>query len=145
MFLREPPRAPIVQPVVAEIDTLEIRTAFRRQHVGARLVAAALDWASVSEAARTELGVYEFNDPAPAHSARRGASRRCPGAWSCTPPRTPQHQRFGVAGGEHQRGVVVLSQNVCTFACEARLPSAILGRYTWGIAVALVARGTKSA
>lgn len=65
MFFRQPARAPIVKPtLVAEIDTLAVNSAFRRQHIGTRLVDAALNWASVSGATRTELGVYEFNEPA---------------------------------------------------------------------------------
>jgi GNAT superfamily N-acetyltransferase len=63
MFLRQPARASIVAPtVVAEIDALVVNGAFRRQHIGTRLVQAALNWASVSGATRTELGVYEFNE-----------------------------------------------------------------------------------
>jgi ribosomal protein S18 acetylase RimI-like enzyme len=63
MFLRQPARASIIAPtVVAEIDALVVNGAFRRQHIGTRLVQAALNWASVSGATRTELGVYEFNE-----------------------------------------------------------------------------------
>jgi diamine N-acetyltransferase len=73
MFLRQPSRAPIVKPtVVAEIDALVVNGAFRRQHIGTRLVEAALDWARVSEATRTELGVYEFNETARAFWASIG-------------------------------------------------------------------------
>jgi GNAT superfamily N-acetyltransferase len=73
MFLRQPARAPIVKPaLVAEIDALVVNGAFRRQHIGTRLVEAALDWARVSGAARTELGVFEFNEPARAFWASRG-------------------------------------------------------------------------
>jgi GNAT superfamily N-acetyltransferase len=65
MFLRQPARAPIVQPtIVAEIDTLVVHSSFRRQHVATRLVQAALRWAGDSGATRTELGVYEFNEAA---------------------------------------------------------------------------------
>ena len=73
MFLRQPARASIVAPtVVAEIDTLVVNGAFRRQHIGTRLVQAALNWASVSGATRTELGVYEFNELARAFWASIG-------------------------------------------------------------------------
>lgn len=73
MFLRQPARAPIVKPaVVAEIDALAVNSAFRRQHIGTRLVMAALSWASVAGASRTELGVYEFNEPARAFWASLG-------------------------------------------------------------------------
>ena len=73
MFLRQPARASIVAPtVVAEIDTLVVNGAFRRQHIGTRLVQAALNWASVSGATRTELGVYEFNEQARAFWASVG-------------------------------------------------------------------------
>jgi ribosomal protein S18 acetylase RimI-like enzyme len=65
LFLRQPARAPMVRPtVVAEIDCLAVDAAFRRQHIGTRLVAAAVDWARANSATRTELGVYEFNEPA---------------------------------------------------------------------------------
>jgi ribosomal protein S18 acetylase RimI-like enzyme len=65
MLLRQPARVPIVRPTVAaEIDTLVVASAFRRQHVGTRLVEAALGWAKASGATRTELGVYEFNEAA---------------------------------------------------------------------------------
>jgi len=65
MFLRQPARAPIVQPtVVAEIDTLVVHSRFRRQGAGTKLVRAALRWADDASATRTELGVYEFNEPA---------------------------------------------------------------------------------
>lgn len=65
MFLRQPARAPIVKPtVVAEIDTLVVSSAFRRQRAGTRLVDAALGWAKAAGATRTELGVYEFNEAA---------------------------------------------------------------------------------
>ena len=73
MFLREPSRAPIVKPtVIAEIDSLVVAAAFRRQHIGTRLVEAALRWANDSRATRTELGVYEFNEPARAFWASVG-------------------------------------------------------------------------
>ena len=73
MFLRQPARASIVAPtVVAEIDALVVNGAFRRQHIGTRLVQAALNWASVSGATRTELGVYEFNEQARAFWASIG-------------------------------------------------------------------------
>lgn len=63
MFLRQPGRAPIVRPtLVAEIDTLVVKSSCRRQGLGKRLVEAALRWAYTSGATRTELGVYEFND-----------------------------------------------------------------------------------
>ena len=65
MSLRQPARAPIVQPaVVAEIDVLAVHSSFRRQHVATRLVQAALRWADDAGATRTELGVYEFNETA---------------------------------------------------------------------------------
>ena len=65
MCLRQPSRAPIVQPTaVAEIDALVVHPSFRRQHVATRLVQTALRWADDSGATRTELGVYEFNDAA---------------------------------------------------------------------------------
>ena len=65
MFLRQPARAPIVKPtLVAEIDSLVVSGAFRRQHIGKRLVEAAINWANACGATRTELGVYEFNEPA---------------------------------------------------------------------------------
>ena len=65
MLLRPPARAPIVKPaVVAELDSLAVNDAFRRQHIGTRLVEAALDWAKAAGATRTELSVYEFNGPA---------------------------------------------------------------------------------
>ena len=73
MLLRETARASIVAPtVVAEIDALVVNGAFRRQHIGTRLVQAALNWASVSGATRTELGVYEFNERARAFWASIG-------------------------------------------------------------------------
>ena len=73
MFLRQPARAPIVKPtLVAEIGALVVNGAFRRQHIGTRLVEAALDWASASGATRTELGVFEFNEPARAFWASLG-------------------------------------------------------------------------
>jgi diamine N-acetyltransferase len=73
MFLRQPARASIVAPtVVAEIDALVVNGAFRRQHIGTRLAQAALNWASVSGATRTELGVYEFNELARAFWASIG-------------------------------------------------------------------------
>jgi GNAT superfamily N-acetyltransferase len=73
MSLRQPSRAPIVKPaVVAEIDALVVNGALRRQHIGTRLVEAALNWASASGATRTELGVFEFNEPARAFWASLG-------------------------------------------------------------------------
>jgi ribosomal protein S18 acetylase RimI-like enzyme len=65
MFLRQPARAPVVEPaIVAEIDSLVVHPALRRQRVATRLVDAALRWAQDSGATRTELGVYEFNETA---------------------------------------------------------------------------------
>ena len=73
MFLRQPSRAPIVKPaVVAEIDALVVASAFRRQRIGTRLFEVALRWANDSGATRTELGVYEFNEPARAFWASVG-------------------------------------------------------------------------
>jgi len=73
MFLRQPARAPIVRPtVVAEIDTLVVRASSRRRNIGSRLVNEALQWAARSGATRTELGVYEFNEPARAFWASVG-------------------------------------------------------------------------
>ena len=64
-FLRPPPRAPIVQPaVVLELDALAVKACFRRQGIGKQLVDAALAWASLAGATRTELGVFDFNQPA---------------------------------------------------------------------------------
>lgn len=72
-FLRPAPRAPIVQPaVVAEIDALAVKSSFRRQGVGKRLVEAALDWAGSAGASRTELGVFDFNEAARAFWASLG-------------------------------------------------------------------------
>ena len=65
IFVREPSRAPIVEPaVVAEISALVVAPAFRRQRVGTHLVEAALRWAEDVGATRTELSVFEFNEPA---------------------------------------------------------------------------------
>jgi GNAT superfamily N-acetyltransferase len=65
MLLRQPARAPIVEPtLVAEIDNLVVHSSFRRRRVATRLVQAALRWADDSGATRTELGVYEFNETA---------------------------------------------------------------------------------
>jgi ribosomal protein S18 acetylase RimI-like enzyme len=65
MFVREPSRAPIVEPaVVAEISALVVAPAFRRRRVGTHLVEAALRWAKDAGAARTELSVFAFNEPA---------------------------------------------------------------------------------
>jgi GNAT superfamily N-acetyltransferase len=65
MLLRPPARAPIVKPaIVAELDSLAVNGAFRRQRIGTRLVEAALAWAKAAGATRTELSVYEFNEPA---------------------------------------------------------------------------------
>jgi ribosomal protein S18 acetylase RimI-like enzyme len=73
MFIRNPARAPIVRPtLVAEIDTLAVTSAFRRQGIGQRLVEAALSWAKDAGATRTELGAYEFNEPALAFWASVG-------------------------------------------------------------------------
>lgn len=73
MLLRPPARAPIVKPaVVAELDSLAVNAAFRRQHIGTRLVEAALAWAKAAGATRTELSVYEFNEPARAFWASFG-------------------------------------------------------------------------
>ena len=64
-LVREVSRVPIVRPSsVAEIDTLVVGRAFRRQGVGKRLVQAAIQWARDGGATRTELGVYEFNESA---------------------------------------------------------------------------------
>jgi len=72
-FLRPLPRAPIVRPAtVAEIDLLVVKSSVRRQGIGKRLVSAALDWANQHGASRTELGVYEFNEPARAFWASLG-------------------------------------------------------------------------
>jgi ribosomal protein S18 acetylase RimI-like enzyme len=73
MFIRQPARAPIVRRTfVAEIDTLVVASAYRRQSIGRRLVQAALEWAHESGATRTELGVYEFNEQARAFWASLG-------------------------------------------------------------------------
>jgi len=65
MYLRPPSRAPIVRPaVVAEIDALAVAGPFRRLGIGRRLVAAGLRWAKDVGATRTELNVYDFNEPA---------------------------------------------------------------------------------
>jgi len=73
LFLRQTARAPVIEPtVVAEIDALAVGRAFRRQGIGTRLVEAALGWASVAGATRTELGVFEFNEPAQAFWASLG-------------------------------------------------------------------------
>jgi len=72
-FLRPPPRAPIVVPaVVVELDTLAVKTGFRRQGIGRQLVNAALAWGSLAGATRTELGVFDFNAPARAFWASLG-------------------------------------------------------------------------
>jgi len=72
-FVRPPPRAPIVQPaVVAELDALAVRTAFRRRGIGKQLVQAALAWANLAGASRIELGVFDFNEPARAFWASLG-------------------------------------------------------------------------
>jgi len=64
-YLRPQSRSPIVQPAtLAEIDVLVVKSSFRRQGVGKRLVQTALDWATASGASRTVLGVHEFNQPA---------------------------------------------------------------------------------
>lgn len=73
LLLRPPARAPIVKPaVVAELDSLAVNAAFRRQRIGTRLVEAALGWAKAAGATRTELSVYEFNEPARAFWASFG-------------------------------------------------------------------------
>jgi GNAT superfamily N-acetyltransferase len=73
LFLRQPARAPIVRPtLVAEIDTLVVKSSFRRQGLGKRMVEAARRWANTLGATRTELGVYEFNDAARAFWASVG-------------------------------------------------------------------------
>lgn len=65
VMLRQASKAPIVRPArVAEIDSLAVDHVVRRQGVGRRLVQAALAWAHEVQAERTELGVYEFNEPA---------------------------------------------------------------------------------
>ena len=58
--------------VVAELDSLAVSQRFRRQRIGTRLVEAALDWAKAAGASRTELNVYEFNEPARAFWASFG-------------------------------------------------------------------------
>lgn len=73
MFLRPSSRAPIVKPaLVAEIDSLVVAPAFRRQRIATGLVEAALTWANAAGASRTELGVYEFNEAARAFWASVG-------------------------------------------------------------------------
>jgi GNAT superfamily N-acetyltransferase len=73
IFIRQPARAPIVQPaVVAEIDALVVSPSARRQGVGSRLVRAALQWGADRGATRTELNVYEFNEAARAFWASVG-------------------------------------------------------------------------
>ena len=73
MFLRPPARAPIVKPArVAEIDALVVASTQRRNRIGTRLVEVALRWANDQGAARTELGVYEFNESARAFWASVG-------------------------------------------------------------------------
>ena len=73
MLIRPPARAPVVKPaVVAELDGLAVRSAFRRQRIGTRLVEAGLAWAKAAGATRTELNVYEFNEPARAFWASFG-------------------------------------------------------------------------
>ncbi|HEX2671547.1 MAG TPA: GNAT family N-acetyltransferase [Polyangiaceae bacterium] len=72
-FLRPPARAPIVQPaVVLELDALAVKMGFRRQGIGKQLVNTALAWASLAGATRTELGVFDFNEPARAFWASLG-------------------------------------------------------------------------
>ena len=72
-FLRPPPRAPIVKPaVVLELDTLAVKACFRRQGIGSKLVDAALAWGILAGASRTELGVFDFNEPARAFWASLG-------------------------------------------------------------------------
>jgi GNAT superfamily N-acetyltransferase len=73
MFVRQPARAPIVQPtLIAEIDAVVVGRSVRRQGVGTRLVHAALQWAGEKGATRTELRVYEFNGAARAFWASVG-------------------------------------------------------------------------
>jgi len=73
LFLRPTARAPVIEPtVVAELDALVVSQGFRRQGIATRLVEAALGWASVAGATRTELGVFEFNEPARAFWASLG-------------------------------------------------------------------------
>lgn len=65
VMVREVSKAPIVRPArVAEIDSLVVVRSFRRQGIGRSLVRAALLWARDVHAARTELGVYDFNEEA---------------------------------------------------------------------------------
>jgi ribosomal protein S18 acetylase RimI-like enzyme len=65
VFLRQPARAPVVRPALAaELDALAVSSSFRRRGVGTALVRAALSWSRERGATRTELGVYEFNEPA---------------------------------------------------------------------------------
>jgi len=72
-FLRPPARAPIVKPaIVLELDTLAVKPSFRRQGIGKQLVDAALGWGGLAGATRTELGVYDFNQPARAFWASLG-------------------------------------------------------------------------
>ena len=51
---------------VAEIESLFVHPAHRRQGFGAALVRAAVEWARSLEASRVELGFYEFNGVASA-------------------------------------------------------------------------------
>ena len=73
MFLCDPARASIVaSTVVAEIDTLVVNGAFRRQHIGTRSCTGGAHRGSVSGATRTELGSDEFNEQARAFRASVG-------------------------------------------------------------------------
>ena len=65
VLVRDVSPVPIVRPArVAELDTLVVGSAFRRRGIGKALVEAGLRWAHDAGAARTELGVYEFNESA---------------------------------------------------------------------------------
>jgi len=65
IMVREVVKAPVVRPArVAEIDSLVVDRSSRRRGVGKSLVRAALLWARDVQAARTELGVYDFNEGA---------------------------------------------------------------------------------
>ena len=84
MFLRQPARASIVAPtVVAEIDALVVNVAFRRQHIGTRLVQAALNWASVPERHVPNWGSTSSTSWLTPFGLR-SASKRCHVASSCT-------------------------------------------------------------
>lgn len=71
--MREPKPLSIVRPArIAELDALAVGRAFQRRGIGTALVRAALDWAREHGATRSELGVYEFNEPARAFWASVG-------------------------------------------------------------------------